>query len=207
MSFNDNPKYVCTDGIIFEKDSAGNKIKLLEYLEGRASGVVTPEEVAGILEIAEQAFIGTSVSSVDLRDTKVEDIPKACFQNTSKLFGVYLPITWNSISDDAFKDSNLQYLEIPGSQGFISNSAFDGRDAGLTFCCEDVSSAKTYADKNGIKTTSKAVETYYTVRFWNGETLIDTQTVKGGTDATEPENVTKEGYVLVRNPYNPVPNR
>ena len=196
VSLNDNPKYVCTNGIIFEKDSAGNKIKIVEVLAGRENGVVTPEEVAGVLEICEQAFAGTNVSKVDLRDTGIQDIPKEAFADTKQLFEVDLPSTWNSISDDAFKNSNLQYLEIPGAQGFISNTAFDGRSSGLTFCCEDGSSAKVYADKNGIKTTSMIPNVTFTVRFWNGSELIDTQTVKAGEDAKQPENVKKEGYVL-----------
>ncbi len=196
VSFLDSLNFVCDNSIIFQLDADGNKYKVIEYLEGRESGVVTAPEFTGVKEIAEEAFMGTGVSSVDLRESEVQVIPAKAFANTEKLFAVYLPKTWNTIADSSFADSNLQYLEIPGSLGYIGNDAFTNHDSALTFNCEDGSSAKIYADNQGIKTTNKPIEIYYTVRFWDyGNKLLDTQSVFAGDDAIPPEVEGREGYV------------
>lgn len=196
VNFADDDYFTCDNSIIFGMDAEGNKYRIVEYLEGRESGVVTADELTGVKEIAEEAFMETEVSSVDLRETEIKDIAANSFAQTPKLFGVYLPDTWSSITDGAFADSSLQYLEIPGNLGFIGNEAFTNHDSALTFYCEDGSSAKTYADKNGIKTTSKPIEIYYTVRFWDYDnTLLDTQTILAGQDAVPPEVAGREGYI------------
>ncbi len=198
VTFTENPYFTCDNSIIYELDENGNTHKIIEYLEGRESGVITAEEFTGVKEIAEEAFMDTLVSSVDLRESEVKDIPANAFAQTSKLFAVYLPDTWESITDSAFADSNLQYMEIPGSQGYIGNDAFTNHDPALTFYCEDGSSAKIYADKNNIKTTSKPIVLYYTVRFWDyGNVLLDTQTVLAGDDAIPPEVEGREGYIHI----------
>ncbi len=195
--FSENPNFTCANSIIYELDADGNKYKIIEYLEGRDSGVATASEFTGVKEIAEEAFMGTEVSSVDLRESQVQVIPAKAFAETQKLFAVYLPTTWNTIADSSFADSSLQYLEIPGSLGYIGNDAFTNHDSALTFYCEDGSSAKIYADNQGIKTTSKPVELYYTVRFWDYDNnLLDTQTVAAGADAVPPEAPAREGYVF-----------
>lgn len=194
--FSGNTDFACENSIIYELDNNGNKYKIIEYLEGRESGVITASEFTGIKEIAEEAFMDTEVSSVDLRQSEVQVIPANAFAKTNKLFAVYLPNTWNTITDSAFADSNLQYLEIPGSLGYIGNDAFSNHDSALTFYCEDGSSAKIYADNQGIKTTSKPIEVYYTVRFWDYEnTLLDTQTVAAGEDAVPPAVPGRAGYI------------
>ncbi|MBE5874328.1 MAG: hypothetical protein E7287_07970 [Lachnospiraceae bacterium] len=196
IAFSGNPKYACSNSIIFELDSEGNKYKIIEYLQGRESGVVTSDELTGVKEIAEEAFMETQVSSVDLRETLIEDISAYSFAETPNLFAVYIPESWKTITDGSFANSKLQYIEIPGNLGFIGNDAFTNRVPALTFNCEEGSSAKNYADKNGIKTTSMPIIIYYTVRFWDYDnTLLDTQEVLAGEDAIPPEVPGREGYI------------
>ncbi len=198
VEFQGSSYFDCDNSIIYQLDGSGNKQKVIELLEGRDGGVIDVAEMAGVSEIAEEAFMDTDVSSVDLRQSVVDDIPERAFANTPKLFAVYLPNKTTSISVDSFKDSAIQYLEVPGSVSYIDNDAFSGTTSkgGLTFYCEEGSNAKLYADKNGIKTTSKPVEVYYTVTFWDWDsTLLDTQTVLAGTDAVAPTVPGRDGYI------------
>lgn len=196
VNFQGSRTFCCDNSIIFKMDENGNKYKVIEYLEGRPSGVVNAPELAGISEIAEEAFEGTAVSYVDLRSTTVDTIPRRAFADTDTLSFVYLPETWASIAEEAFADSNLQYLEIPGSQGVIDNSSFDNHVSALTFNCEEGSSARRYAEQNNIQVTDKEIVRNWTVRFWDYDnTLLDTQTVKGGSDAVPPEVPAREGYI------------
>ncbi|MCR5719957.1 MAG: leucine-rich repeat protein, partial [Lachnospiraceae bacterium] len=198
VGFQGNPNFKCDNSIIFGTDENGNKKTIIEFLEGRTGGYVTAKEVEGVDEIAPEAFSETAVSSVDLRDSTISEIPSLAFSDTQKLFSVYLPDTWKSIADDAFKNSALKYLEIPGMNGFIGNNAFspDTINDGLTFCCEDDSAAYYYAVGKGIPTTTKIPEVYYTVTFWDYDnSLLDTQKVAAGADAVAPE-VSREGYTL-----------
>ena len=197
ITFMGQTGFVCDNGILYGLDSAGNKQTLIEYLEAPRSGVVTPEEVAGISQIAEEAFAETNVSSVDLRNTTVETIPTKAFSDTSKLSFVYLPRTWNTIGEKAFENSAVQYLDIPGSLGYIDNTSFAGAntDGSLTFHCEENSAAKRYAELNNIRVTDKEIEIYCKVHFWSRDNeLLDTQEVKAGEDAVPPEPPVIEGY-------------
>ncbi len=197
VDFQGSPNFDCVNSIIYQLDGSGNKQKIVEFLEGRLTGVVDVAEVAGVTEIAEEAFMNTKVSSVDLRESAITDVPEYAFANTDKLFAVYLPYGCKSISANAFKNSALQYLEVPGTVSYLDNDAFTGviKEA-LTFYCEDDSNAKLYADKNGINTTSKPIELYFTVKFWDYDnTLLDTQTVAAGQDAVPPTVPGREGYI------------
>ncbi len=198
VTFLNNPYFLCDKSIIFERDVAGNKSGIIEYLEGRASGVITADELTGVSRIAEEAFMDTEVSSVDLRETNIEDIAADSFAETDKLFAVYLPNSWRTITDGAFRDSTMQYLEIPGNLGYIGNDAFTNHEAALTFYCEDGSSAKLYAEKNGIKSTQKPTEVFCTIRFWDYDnTLLDTQTLLAGGDAIPPTVPERVGYIHI----------
>ena len=196
VDFSGNSKYCCENSIIYEKDAAGNKVKILEYLKGRLSGVVNADELSGISEIAEEAFRDTNVSYVDLSATTVKTIPEYAFADTPVLSFVYLPRSWECIEANAFSNSALQYLDIPGSQGIIDNSAFENHVPSLTFHCEEGSSARRYAMQHNILYTDREVEHYWTVRFWDPDNnLLDTQVVKGGEDAVPPVAPERPGFV------------
>lgn len=198
VEFQGSPYFTCEKSIIYKLDDNKNKQQIVEFLNGRETGVVDASELVGVTEIADEAFRKTKVSSVDFRSSSVEDVSEKAFAETGSLFSVYLPSTCKSISADAFKDSNIQYMEVPGSVSYIDSDAFSGSTSksGLTFYCEDGSNAKLYADKNGIKTTSKPIELSYTVTFWDYDaTLLDTQTVEAGKDAVPPEVPGRDGYI------------
>ena len=197
----ENPIYSCKDGIIYRTDATGdgeeNKEKVIfEFLKGRKSGVVVSEEIEGVSGIEKGAFDGTNVSSVDLSKTTIKEIPSNAFSNTSKLYMVTMPKTWDTISDDAFSDSYLQTLDIPNQKGYIAPKAFDRHDSGLTFCCEEGSVARGYAKNNGITVTDKVVvKTHNVIFIIPGEDPI-TQEVEDGKDPVYPEVKEREGYVF-----------
>ncbi len=198
VEFQGSPYFTCEDSIIYALDENGNKYKVIEFLNGRATGVVDPTEMEGITEIADEAFMGSKVSSVDLRSSAITDIPEKAFAETGSLFSVYLPTTCASISKDAFDDSSIQYLEIPASVTYIDSEAFDENvsEQGLTFYCEEGSNAYLFAEKNNIKTSAMPIVRYYTVTFWDYDaTLLDTQEVLAGEDAVAPEVPGREGYI------------
>ncbi len=198
VNFQGSPYFACENSIIYELDSAGNKVGVVQVLNGRETGVVDAAELAGVTAIYPEAFAGSNVSSVDFKSSSISAIPVSAFEDTSKLFAVYLPNTCKTISKDAFKNSSISYLEIPGSVSYIDNDAFSGTTSksGLQFYCEDGSNAYIYAQEQGIKTTSKPIEVYYTVTFWDWDsTLLDTQTIAAGEDAAPPEVPGREGYV------------
>lgn len=198
VDFQGSPYFTCDNSIIYSLEN-GKKKDIIEFLEGRASGVVAPTEVEGVTGIAEEAFAGTKVSSVDLRTSFVTDIPEGAFMDTPKLFAVYLPDTCKSISKDSFTNSSIAYMEVPESVSYLDNDAFGGTTdkSALQFYCVDGSNAYIYATKNGIMTTSKPLELFYTVTFWDWDsTLLDTQTVAAGGDAVPPEVKGREGYTL-----------
>ena len=197
VNFQGSPYFTCEGSIIYQLDGSGNRSKVIEFLCGRDTGVVAPQEMEGVTEIAPEAFAGTNVSSVDLRTSQVTDVPEGAFQDTPRLFAVYLPDTCKSVSKDSFKNSSVSYMEVPGSVSYLDNDAFSGttNKSALQFYCEDGSNAYIYAQKHGIKTTSKPVELSYTVTFWDWDTtLLDTQIVPAGEDAVPPEVPGRPGY-------------
>ena len=196
VDFQGSPYFTCDNSIIYSLEN-GQKKEIIEFLAGRASGVVAPTELEGVTGIAKEAFAGTNVSSVDLRTSYVTDIPEGAFMDTPKLFAVYLPDTCKSISKDSFTNSSIAYMEVPESVSYLDNKAFDGSTVkgALQFYCVDDSNAYIYAIKNGIMTTSKPLELYYTVTFWDWDaTLLDTQTVAAGEDADPPAVKGRVGY-------------
>ncbi len=198
VNFQENPYFVCDNSIIFGLDAEGNKATVVEFLCGRDTGVVDASELETITQVAPEAFASTNVSSVDFRTSSLEGIPQGAFENTPKLFAVYLPDTSRTISKNAFKDSSIAYMEIPGSVSYIDNDAFSGTTdkKALQFYCEDGSNAAIYAKEQGIKTTSKPIELFYTVTFWDYDsTLLDTQVIAAGADAVPPEVPGRPGYI------------
>ena len=108
-------------------------------MNGRTTGVVDAAELVGVTTIYPEAFAGSNVSSVDFKKSSIDAVPISAFEDTAKLFSVTLPNTCKTISKDAFKDSSVSYLEIPGSVSYIDNEAFSGTTSksGMLFYCED----------------------------------------------------------------------
>lgn len=199
VDFGGGPYFTCDNSIIFELDSMGNKNKIVEYLLNRSSTNVRAEDIAGVTAVYPEAFMDTGVGTVDMSETKIATVPENAFRNTGKLYSVQLPSTCLTISDNAFKDSTLQQITIPGSVAVIRNTSFDGTDRrSLEFVCEEGSVAQLYATENGIKWVQWVPEVYYSVTFYdvNGNQLGETQKVLAGSSAEAPEPPVVEGYVF-----------
>ncbi len=198
VAFPGNNNFVCSDAIIYATVS-GNKTKLLEILPSRGmtygTGAIKSDEVAGLQEVAPEASKGCpGVLSIDFTDTTISEIPESCFEDTESLYSVVLPDTCRSINENAFKNSNIRYLEIPTSVGYLDNSAFEDDDQMITFYCEPDCSASVFADKfDNIIVSQKPIT--YKVTFCDEDgTVLDTVTVNAGADATTLAEPKKEGY-------------
>lgn len=234
VSFQGGSNFVCDDSIIYSLNG-GNKNTVVECLEarGRSSGSTTikPEELAGVTGIAKEAFYDAGVGIVDLRDSAITSVPEYAFAATkmadSKMFAVYLPKTCQQIQKNAFKNSAVSSVEIPGSVSYIDVDAFntdknspneaadeeDGiyRDGPQTieFYCEKGSAASIYADNHkNINISDKPIVKEFKVMFVavnpddpiNGVKVLDTQTVIGGQNAVPPtadKIPVFEGYTFV----------
>lgn len=200
VEFNGNPNFICTDAIIYATVN-NTKTKLLEILETRGvtygTGAITLAELDGITDIAPEAGMDCpGLLSADFSNSSISQIPDSCFQNTEGMYSVILPDTCKSINKDAFKDSNIRYLEIPNSVAYIDNTAFENDSHIITFYCEPNSPAAIYADKyENIVVSEKAI--LFKVTFCDEDgTVLDTVYVKAGTDATTQVVPSKEGYVF-----------
>ncbi len=233
VSFQGGPNFVCGDSIIYGLNN-GNRNTIVECLEarGRISGStsVKPEELAGITGINKEAFYDTGVGIVDLRDSAITAVPEYAFACThmadSKMFAVYLPKTCQQIQKNAFKNSAVSSVEIPGSVSYIDVDAFntdknsprsaadegDGIDREkyqtIEFYCEKNSAASIFADNHGnINISDKEIIHEFKVTFVavnpddpvNDIRTLDVQTVIAGKDAIPPTDKIPvfEGYTFV----------
>ena len=233
VSFQGGPNFVCDDSIIYGLND-GKKNTVVECLEarGRSNGStsVKPEELAGITGIAKEAFYDTGVGIVDLRDSAITAVPEYAFAAThmadSKMFAVYLPKTCQQIQKNAFKNSAVSSVEIPGSVSYIDVDAFntdknspreaaeegDGIDREncqtIEFYCEENSAASIFANNHkNINISDKPIVREFKVTFWAIDPYeddpgiamktLDVQTVIGGMDAVPPKEVPVfEGYTF-----------
>lgn len=121
--------FICENQVIYGINAEGAKTKVIECLETRGLGSasrVGPDELAGITEIAEEAFMGCNeIGGVDLSASAIKTIPRQCFAMTERLSNVVLPETARSISKGAFWNSGVSVVEIPASVSYIEPGAFD----------------------------------------------------------------------------------
>ncbi len=121
--------FICENQVIYGINAEGAKTKVIECLETRGLGSasrVGPDELAGITEIAEEAFMGCNeIGGVDLSTSAIKTIPRQCFAMTERLSNVVLPETARSISKGAFWNSGVSVVEIPASVSYIEPGAFD----------------------------------------------------------------------------------
>lgn len=217
VDFNGGPYFTCYNSIIYELGSDGEtRTKLVEYLEGSKNKLLDAAELAGITELYPEAFMGTNVLSVDLSRSRIKTVPESCFEKTETLGTVTLPTTINggSIEKNAFKDSSISYIRIPGYFINIDDDAFAGADHYeeplkdlIIHCDEDDedgnhSMAADWAGKRGLEPQYKAPEVYYNVRFFYydddrvAHQLGKTQSVLMLESAVAPEAPEKPGYVF-----------
>jgi uncharacterized repeat protein (TIGR02543 family) len=203
VNFQGSSHFTCDNSIIYKLDSSGNKYELIEYLEGRKSGSITSSETEGLKSIAEEAFMGTNVSFVDLSSSLVEQIPERAFANCEKLIQVILPNSVSTVESEAFTGCpNLQRITVPGMYTRFRVDALDtsgdDRPDDLVFVCNEDSVAEEYAKTYGFEVDTNGMNISYRVEFrdWDG-TELKVEYVIMGQDATPPENPTRSGYDFV----------
>lgn len=129
VNFKDSPYFKTEDGVIYGLEG-GTKTKIIECLEGRGSivgsRVVGPDELAGIKEIAPEAFMDCDfIRQVDLSSSVVTEIPERTFAECDRLNSVELPNTIRAIRNGAFWNMpELGSVKIPDSISVIAPNAF-----------------------------------------------------------------------------------
>ena len=186
---------------------------LIECLESRGDAVgsytVGPDELSGVTEIQEEAFMNCdSIGKVDLSATTVSDIPEKAFYDAEDLNTVILPDTVKNIEAEAFQNSGIRVLTIPGNQAYIEKDAFKNseKQQTITFECVQGTTADHYAKEYSyINPEYGKVYVEHTVFFWDYPDYPDTSTktlfykvkVRDGEDAVPPtETPTHEGYLF-----------
>ncbi len=130
VTFPNSASFTAEEGIIFGLDETGAKTKIVECLESRGdavgSRVVGPDELAGIKEIAPEAFMDCdSIRQVDLTSSVIKEVPLRCFAEADNLNVVRLPSTTQAIREGSFWNTkSLASVLIPNSVTVITPNAF-----------------------------------------------------------------------------------
>lgn len=130
VTFPNSTFFTAEEGIIFGLDETGTKSKIVECLESRGgaigSRVVGPDELAGIKEIAPEAFMDCdSIRQVDLTSSVISEVPIRCFAEADNLNVVRLPSTTKAIRDGSFWNTqSLASVLIPDGVTVITPNAF-----------------------------------------------------------------------------------
>ena len=205
----DNLSY--QNGILYQPTGSG-KI-LLECLEGRGKSIgsytVGPDELAGVTQIQEEAFMNCDdVGKVDLSQTTVEDIPEKTFYDAEDLTTVILPDTVKNIEAKSFQNCGIRVLTIPGNQSYIEKDAFLNKEdqQNITFECVQGTTADRYAKEYSYITPEYGkVFVEHTVYFWDYPNYPDTTSkslfykvkVRDGEDAVPPtDSPSHDGYMF-----------
>lgn len=180
VSFSGNPKFAVVDDIIYETDGTpgGAKVAVVECLEKRTRSV-TKTELAGIRRLYREAFMGTGVLNVDLSSSYIESVPEFAFAYTPELSSVTLPSTVADVRANAFKNSNIVELTVPGA-----NTQFDDLAMGDDIYDGSVTNADmfwqtTYAYK------SKEDAAAAGVGVWTEENTYGKPHIQGSSDTTD----------------------
>ena len=187
------------NGILYDLNNG--KKTIAECLPGRGTNVgsytVGPEEFDGVTDVLPEAFMDCDeIGKVDLSTTTVDTIPDRCFMDTKILTSVVLPDTVKNIEKDAFKNSGLKLLTIPGNQAYIEKDAFESSpQQTINFECVEGTTADRYAKEyDYINPEYGKVYLTHTVTFWDypdypditSKAIYYTTKVKDGEDAVPP---------------------
>lgn len=207
VNFQNNPKYVCENSIIYELEN-GSKYKVIECLEGRDSKYIQASEMAGIKELEEEAFMGTALRQVDLTASTIKMVPDRAFAETERMQNIALPITCDELGDYVFERSGVTFVSIPTEEAFyvtensFSNMAEAKED--VVIGCVPGSRVEQYADRNGFgKGDPTLGERTYIVIFRDyvkdaGAVLeVDRQEIIGGKYVTPPTPNGRDGQVFL----------
>ncbi len=220
--------FVYDNGVLYRNTGSG--LEVVECLESRGklvgSFTVGPEELANVTSMKAEAFADCDeIGKVDLSTSNISVIPESCFAETDTLNSVVLPDTVKSIESEAFSDSKIRLLTIPGVQSYIAQDAFmtgdwvnqpsdreeDPGNTGqhtIIFECIEGTTADRYAQEYWyINPEYGRVYLEHTVYFWDYPDYPDTTTkeifykikVKDGEDAVPPiDSPSHDGYQFNR---------
>lgn len=200
--------FTCKNSILYGPAADGSITRVVECLEGRSASSIRGEDLAGATEMAEEAFAGTDVTSVDFRETTIQTIPEGALQYTKRLITVQLPYDLERINKNAFSDSAIENLDFIGDNlRNIDSDAFgntvDGDYAGMTdisklhIAAQKGSEAEKYANSKNIPFTEIEEVSYYTVEFYGDDmtTLMYSEPhVRNGT-SIDVEKLMAEGKI------------
>ena len=195
VDFNGSSNYSCEKSIVYKLNDSGEKETLVEYLYARSNPMVGTDEVSSVSEIAPEAFSRTNVVIADFGQSTISGVPKDAFRETTKLVEVTLPTTCTSISENAFSDSNIQQLKVPGTVAVINPQAFENVDKSLIFKTPEGSIAYTYAKEHGFQWEGAEDPVYCDVTFMSGYdfSILGTRKVLRGENVTAPQVPDVEG--------------
>ena len=206
VAFTGNDHFSCDNSIIYGMNG-GAKASIVECLEGRQSKYVKASEVAGVTELAPEAFRNCAdLREIDLTETAITKVPEYAFADTAELRTVKLPTTCTTLDGYIFSGSNVDRIEASQYLNLIDTNAFKGmlrenNKKDVVICCPETSWLYDYADKNGFSRDTSPLIEYFTVTFrdWSDELnrYVDVdsaeQTVRGGEDAVPPTPAGKTG--------------
>lgn len=131
-----NQNFLVQNMMLFAANGDGKTYTLKECLEGRGKGNVYGSAVIGadefpegVTEIEERAFANCDeLSTADLSNTSVINIPVDCFKNSKKLQNVTLPNTIRRIETGAFVGVGAALsITVPTSDCVFTADAIDGK--------------------------------------------------------------------------------
>ncbi len=188
VNFQNNPDFVCEKSIVYGRAADGTeKGKLIECLGGRTGGYVESSELAGVTELANDAFKGTNVFEVDLGESKIANVPRGAFVNTTSLNRVIFPHTLSKFEDGAFQGSTVNYIAVKSVgnircepdafTGLVDNSGNPRIYGDVAWRCGEGTVAEQIGDLWGFDVGSLDVERFYKVIFvyWDNEQQKEVQ--------------------------------
>ena len=180
----------CEDAIIYGL-SGGNKASIVECLETRGQGssntVVSAKEMAGITSMQDEAFMNCdSVETVNLTDSALSIIPPRAFAATDGLYLVELPQGLKTIKKDAFLDSNVKQVSIPGMNTNIQDEN--------VFCQTVNKGTRFYQGLYSLLTKSKADVAGDNVEATEYNPYVDESARTGKVTFNTPEGSFAEQY-------------
>lgn len=168
VNFQDSAKYVCDNSIVFELDGTGNKNKVVQCLEGRESKYINLEELTGVTELADEAFMGCeNLRRVDLRGSSVTEAPDHAFADTTGMQDILLPNGCMAFGDRVFENSSVTFVSIPYEGSIVMESdSFTGLNEKAAIGCVEGSFMHKWAVKNNYETLPpEAGDKTFTVIF------------------------------------------
>lgn len=102
------------------EDANGNKITAIDDTfkgDKNIKNLIIPSSYT---TISENAFEGSSLTSIDLSNSQIDEISRCAFKNCGSLTSVKLPERLNCIDTDAFTNSSITSIVLPDSLETLS---------------------------------------------------------------------------------------